>query len=217
MQNGLHIFRIFFLFFPRFGVGEIFVAETSQIHQLRLRFTELVMSDALPYPIREFSHLFNDFFLIFGQFAAFGNDSTIVFVRQNHCSVHKITENSQQFVVIFCLEICPGEIRIFGFRCDGCQCITQNILFSREIFNVFVCPNCPIAGSGNFVAFEIQKLVGRNIRGYNITAMGFQHARENDAVENDVVFADEMHQFGTFVLPPGFPVCIMFFSPFFSC
>ncbi len=93
MQNSLYIFGIFLLFFPRLGVGEVFVAETSQVHQFGLRFTELVMFDALPYPTRKFFHLFDDFLFVIGQFAAFGNVAAVVFVGKDDGSVHKVAEN----------------------------------------------------------------------------------------------------------------------------
>ena len=195
MQDGFHVLRILLLFFPRFGVGEVFVTEPRQVHQFGLRFAELVMFDALPYPVRKFGHLFDDFFLVIGEFTAFGDDSAVVFVRQNHGSVHEVPKNGEQFVVVFRLEIGPSEVGILGFRRDRSQRITQNVLSSREILDIFVCPHGPVPGSGNFVAFEVQKFVGGDVGRQDVVAVRFQHAREDDAVEDDVVFSDEMHKF----------------------
>jgi len=67
-------------------------------------------------------------------------------------------------------------------------------------------PDSPVARSGNLVSLQIQEFVSRHIVRHKIRAFGFQHAWENDAMENNVVLADEMHQFGLVVFPIFFPI-----------
>nr|GFD49764.1 hypothetical protein [Tanacetum cinerariifolium] len=62
------------------------------------------------------------------------------------------------------------------------------------------------ARGADFVAFEVQKFVGGHVVGQDIIAVRLQHYRENNAVENDVVLADKMHQLGAGVLPVFLPV-----------
>ena len=67
-------------------------------------------------------------------------------------------------------------------------------------------PDCPVARSGNLVVLQIQELVGWHVVGHDVLAVGFHHHREDDAVEHDVVLADEVYQTGVLVLPPLFPL-----------
>ena len=53
-------------------------------------------------------------------------------------------------------------------------------------------PNSPIARSGDLVVFEVHKLERGHIFRNDIGPLSFQHRREDDAVENDVIFSDEM-------------------------
>jgi hypothetical protein len=66
-------------------------------------------------------------------------------------------------------------------------------------------PDGPVAGGGDLVALEVQELVGGDVLREDIVAVGLQHGREHDAVEHDVVLADEVDQAGLRVLPPLLP------------
>ena len=66
-------------------------------------------------------------------------------------------------------------------------------------------PHGPVARRRNLVVLQVQELVRRHVVGHDILAVGLHHHREYDAVEHDVVLADEVHQPGVFVLPPLFP------------
>ena len=62
-------------------------------------------------------------------------------------------------------------------------------------------PHGPVAAGGNFIAFDIEEFVGRHIIGQHESAMRLEHGREDDAVENDIVFANEVHQLGICLAP----------------
>ena len=83
---------------------------------------------------------------------------------------------------------------------------------SGKILQVVIHPNRPVAAGRYFIAFNIQKFVGRHIvRQYKI-AMCFQHGRENNAMENNIVFTNKMHQFGIILTPVICPVFGQFFG-----
>ena len=79
-------------------------------------------------------------------------------------------------------------------------------MFAREILVVFVKPNSPISRSGNLVVFEIEKLVGRNIVGENVRTFGIENCGEHNAVENNIVLADKVNEFGIGRFPIFFPI-----------
>ena len=66
-------------------------------------------------------------------------------------------------------------------------------------------PYGPVAGSGDFVSFEVQEFVAGHVVRQDIAAFCFQHGREYDAVEHDIVFSDKMDQTGFGIFPPCLP------------
>ena len=57
-----------------------------------------------------------------------------------------------------------------------------------------------------FFAFEVQELVGRDVIRKDVTAVGLEHGREDDAMEDDVVLSDEVYHLGLLVFPIFFPL-----------
>ena len=140
-----------------------------------------------------------------GQLAARGHHAVPVFLRELQGAVHEVAVDGHEFGVVALLEIAPHEVVVFRFRGIGGQYIAQNVLFSGEIHEILVQPDGPVARGRDFIVFEVQKLVGRHVVGHNVTAVGLHHHGEDDAVEHDVVLADEMYQSRLLVLPPALP------------
>ncbi len=67
-------------------------------------------------------------------------------------------------------------------------------------------PYGPVAGGGDLVALEVEEFVGRHVVGEDVRALGLEHRGEDDAVEDDVVLADEVDHAGVRVFPVLFPV-----------
>ena len=67
-------------------------------------------------------------------------------------------------------------------------------------------PYGPVARGRNLVAFEVQELVGRHVFGQDIVAVGLEHRREDNAVEDDVILADKVDHLGVLRLPIMFPI-----------
>ena len=130
---------------------------------------------------------------VFGQERSAGRHfPTIVFVSQDECAVYEVSVDGNQLVVVSGLEILPRKVVVLRLRSVGREHITQYVLFVREVGEIFVQPNGPIARGRNLAILEIQKFVGRNIVGQDVFAVRFQHRGEDDAMEDDVILADKV-------------------------
>ena len=67
-------------------------------------------------------------------------------------------------------------------------------------------PYSPVPRRGNLVAFEVKELVGGHIVGQYVRPLSLQYRREHNAVEHDVVLADEVDEFGLGVFPIFLPI-----------
>ena len=67
-------------------------------------------------------------------------------------------------------------------------------------------PHGPILRGRNLVTLQVQELVGGYVLGEDIVAVSLQHRGEYDAVEDDVILADEVYHLGLLVLPILLPV-----------
>ncbi len=133
------------------------------------------------------------------------NATAEVLVREHHGTVDEVAENGHQLAVVPALEVLPGEVVVFGLRCVGREAVAQHVLLARELLLIFVHPHGPAARSAQLVALQVQELVGRHVVRKYVVPIGLEHGREHDAVEHNVVLADEMHQPRFGVLPPFLP------------
>ena len=152
------------------------------------------------------SHLADSLAVIVIQFAAGRNLPVVIFPGQHQRAIHEIPQNSNQLVVVAGLKILPRKVVVLGFGRIGAEYVTKHILLARKLFEVFVQPHGPVARGRNLVAFEIQELIRRHVFGQDIAAVRLEHRREDDAVENDIVFADKMDHLGVLRLPIGLPI-----------
>ena len=107
------------------------------------------------------------------EFAASRHHTIPILLGELEGTVDEVAVNCHQFAVVTLLEVLPSEVVVLCLGSIGSKHISQNILFSRHIYKIFVKPYCPVFGSRQFVAFEIQKLIGRNIIRQNIAAFSF--------------------------------------------
>ena len=206
VEDGFHALRVSFDDFPGFGVGKIFVADACEVHRLFLCVAEAEVFQE-PFHFGFHSGKFRDgFAVVVCQFAGSGHDAFIVFLSQLQCAVHEVSIDRHEFIVVACLEVLPSEVVVLCLRCVGSEDVAQDVLFSGEFSEIFVKPDGVVAGGGNLVVFKIQKLIGGHVVGQDVGAFRFEHGGEDDAVEDDVVLADEMDESRFGVLPPLFPV-----------
>ena len=126
-------------------------------------------------------------------------------MSEHQSAVHEVAEDCHQFIIVASLEIFPSEVVVLSFRSVGSKHIAEHVLLAREVFKIFVKPYSPVARSRDLVALEVQELVAWHIVGQDKRAFSLEHSREHDAVEHDVVLADEVDQASRIVLPPSFP------------
>ena len=67
-------------------------------------------------------------------------------------------------------------------------------------------PYCPVTRSAYLVPLKVEELIGRDICGKDVAAVSMKHGRENDAMEDDIVFSNKMHQLGVLAFPPFLPI-----------
>ena len=191
---------------PRLSVRNVFVAHTRNAHSILESLTEMIPVKILLHSGLKRRYLGQGSPVNVKKLSSGRNLSSEIFVGQHHGAVHEISEYGHELAVVACLEIFPWEVIVLGFRCIGGQHITENILFSRELLQIFMRPHGPVARGRDFVPLQIEELVGRNIlRKYITVTICLEHGREDDAMEDDVVLADEMHQLRILALPPFLP------------
>ena len=145
VQDGCHTVHVGLRQLPRFGVGQVFVADACQIHGLLLCIAELECIEQLFHLNLHVGKLPESFLVVVGQFAAGRNLSFKIFVGEHQRTVHEVAVYGHQFVVVACLEVLPCKVVVFRFRRVGGEHIAQHVLLSGEILKVFVQPYRPVA------------------------------------------------------------------------
>ena len=190
---------------PGLAVGQIFVADAGQVHGLLLCVAEAEVFEQALHFFLDVLELFDGVTVEVGQFAQRGHDAVVVFLRQLERTVYEVAVDGHQFVVVARLEVSPGEVVVLRFGRVGGEDVAEHILLAREVVQVFVEPHGPVAAGRNLVVLQVEEFVGRHVVGQDVAAFGLEHGGEHDAVEHDVVLADEMDEAGVLLLPPGFP------------
>ena len=205
VENGTYTLHIGLCNLPRFGVGEVLVADASQFHCLLLCIAELEVIEEGFNTCFHILEVFECLTVIIGEFATGWNLAFEVLLGKFHRTVDEVAEDGNELVVVAGLIVAPGEIVVFCFRCIGCEDIAKHILFAWHIDEIFVEPDGPVARGRNLVTFEVEEFVGRYIVGKDIVAVSLEHSWEDDAVENDVILANEVNKASVFILPPLLP------------
>ena len=86
-----------------------------------------------------------------GEFTAGWHRTVEILLGELQGAVDEVAVDGHQFVVVACLEISPRKVVVLGFGGVGGQYISHDVLFAREVVEVFVEPHCPVAGSANLV------------------------------------------------------------------
>ena len=141
-----------------------------------------------------------------GQFAACRHHAIPIFLSELQRTVDKVTIYRHQFVVVTILKIAPCKVIVLRLRCIRSEHIAQHILLSREVAEIFVQPDCPVARGRNLVVLQIEELISRHIVGHDIATMRLHHHGEDNAVEHDIVLTDEVNEPRILILPPFLPI-----------
>ena len=79
-------------------------------------------------------------------------------------------------------------------------------MLAREVLEILIEPHSPVAACRDFVALKVQELVGWHVLRQLVATLGHEHGWENEAVEHDVVLANEVDDAGVGGLPVFLPV-----------
>ena len=196
--------------FPGLGVGEVLVAEACEVHHLGQRLAEAVGLDGAAYALGEGGQFADDFVIESGvrspESGDGGHAALVELVGEDEGAVDEVAEDGDEFGVVLELEVLPGEVVVLGFGGVGAEGVAEDVLLAGELLQVLVEPYGPVAGGGDFVALEVEEFVGGHVGGQDVGAVGMEHGGEDDAVEDDVVLADEVDEFAVGALPPFLPV-----------
>ena len=168
VENGLYTLGIGLDHLPRFGIGQVFVADTGEVHRLFLCIAEAESFEQAFHFGLHSAEFFDRGAVGFREFAAGGHTTFVVFLRELKGAVHEVAINGHQFIVVARLEIGPSEIVVLRFRRIGGEHVAQHVLFTGEIHEIFMEPHRPVARSGDLVVLEIEKFVGRHVVGKDI-------------------------------------------------
>ena len=128
---------------PRLGVGDIFVAHTSNRHRILESLTEMICVEILLKRSLELRNLSKSLLVHIEKLPACRHLTLKILVSQDNCTVDKVSENRNELAVVACLEVLPRKVIILGFRSIGSEDISHHILFSRELLKIFMSPYGP--------------------------------------------------------------------------
>ena len=193
---------------PRLSVREVLVADASQVHGLTLGIAEMERVEQTHQLSLYGLELMERSAIIVIHLATFGHDTVEVFTRQHECTVDEVAEDGHQLVVVAGLEVFPRKVVVLRLGRVGGKHIAEHILLARQIVEVFVEPYSTVLRRRDLVALEVQELVSRHIVRQDERPFGAEHGREDDAVEDDVVLADEVQHTRLWILPPCLPASV---------
>ena len=179
---------------PRLAVGDVLVADACEVHRLFLGIAELEGVEQGFHLLLHVLELLDGGIVHVEQLSAFRYDSVEVFLCELQRTVHEVAIDGHELVVVAVLEVLPCEVVVLRLRRIGGKNVAQHVLLAGEIDEVFVEPHCPVARCGNLVVLKIEELVGGNVVGKDVAAVRLEHGGEHDAVEHDVVLADEVYE-----------------------
>ena len=205
MQDSSGTIHVGLSYLPRLGIREILVTYAGEVHSLFLCITEAEITQEFLHLILYILELSNGGLVVLVEGACSRNLTIEVLLGEHQSTIDEVAIDSHKFVVVAGLEVCPGEVVVFGLRRIGSQHIAEHILLIREIHEVLVEPYRPVARGRDLVALEVEELVGRYIIRHDIAAFCLEHRWEDDTMEDDVVLANEMNEAGRRVLPPSLP------------
>ena len=130
---------------PGFGVCQIFIADTCQVHGFLLRIAEFEYVEQLLHFFFYVGKLFQCFAVVVVQFAGSGHYTVEVFLGELQGTVYEIAVYRYQLVIVTCLEVFPSEVVVFCFRSVGSEHIAQHVLLAGEVCQILVQPYGPVA------------------------------------------------------------------------
>ena len=145
VQDCSHATHVALCELPWLSLGKVTVTDACKLHSLLLCLAELVLVEQVLNALLYVYKLGNDSVVVVGELAAGRNLAVEIFLGEYQCTVHEVTVNGNELVVVACLEILPCEVVVLGLRRICCEYITQYVLLAWEINEIFVEPYGPVA------------------------------------------------------------------------
>ena len=205
MENSSGAIHIGLGHLPRLGVGQILITNTCEIHGLLLCIAEAEIVEEFLYFSLDILKLGDGSLIVLVEGTRSWNLAIEILLGQHQRTVDKVAVDSHKLIVIARLKIGPSKVIILGLRRIRGQHIAQDILFAREIHKVLVEPYSPVARGRDLVALEVEELVRRYIIWNNIATLSLEHCREDNAVEDDIVFTNKVDESCRRIFPPSLP------------
>ena len=102
----------------------------GEVHGLLLRIAEAeLLEQALHFGLHT-AELLDRGAVGFGEFAALGHVAFVVFLRELEGTVHEVTEDSYQLIVVACLEVTPREVVVLRLGGIGREDVAQDVLLT---------------------------------------------------------------------------------------
>ncbi len=188
---------------PGLGVVKVLVAAPRQRHRF---------GDGLAHPkvivrvgdvARRFRQCIEHSLIRVSKVERFGHGAVEVAIGKGERAVYEVAQHIRQLAVYAVLEAIPREIGVFRLGQRRSQRIAEHVDALRilEVVEILVQPYGPVAAGGELLTLQVQKLVGRHVFRQYIIAVGLEHRRKHEAVEDDVVFPYKVDELGVAVLP----------------
>lgn len=205
IEHRLHTVGIRLPHLPRLTLRDVAVADAGEVHCLLLRLTEVESVEELLHLVLHVLKLLHGLAIDIEEVAWCGHHAIPVFLRELQGAIDEVAIDSHQLRVVALLEVLPREVVVLRLGGIGREHIAQHILLAREIDQILMEPDGPVARRGDLVVLQVEKLVGGHVVGQDIASVGLEHGGEDEAVEDDIVLADEVDEARLRVLPPFLP------------
>ena len=182
--------------FPRLAVGQVLVADAGEVHGFLLCVAETEVFEQALHLCLHVGEFADGVAVVIGQLAGGGHLAVVVFLCQHEGAVDEVAVDGNELIVVAGLEVAPCEVVVLCLGGVGREHIAQDVLLAGQFFKILVEPDGPVARCRDFLVLQVQKLVGRDVVGQDVAALGAEHGREDDAVEHDVVLSDKVNQAG---------------------
>ena len=206
---------------PRLFLLHVLIAFTGQVNHFKHRISEFISFQQLAYFVGRLFHVSKQLMIQFihqrcvqRRHFAFAQ-----LVHQHKSAINKISKNGYQLTVDSILKSLPSKLAVFCFWGNLSKVIAQGIyhhvtaifLFNK-ILDIILHLNTPSSARAHLISFEVHEFIAWHVVRQNIS-MQFQHRRKYDAMKNNVVLTNKMHQFGIVVIPIRLPVFLMIQRP----
>ena len=128
---------------PRLGVGDVFVADTGDIHRLFQGLAEVETVEVFLQRLAADGNLREGFGINGFRLGIARDAAAEIFLCEHRGAIDKIAEDGHELAVVAGLEIFPGEVIVFRLGRIGRERVPQYVLLAGELLFEFIHPDGP--------------------------------------------------------------------------